>query len=44
MINVPSHLDLDSDKLSAKIRSNVSREEVNLEVNELLIVEFYSRS
>ncbi len=44
MINVPSHLDLDSDKLSAKIKSNVSREEVNLEVNELLIVEFYSRS
>ena len=40
---IPSHLDLDKDKLVGKINSVVAREEVNLDVNELFIVEFYSR-
>ena len=40
---VPSHLELDKAKLAGKINSVVAREEVNLEINELLIVEFYSR-
>jgi small subunit ribosomal protein S4 len=40
---VPSHLELDKDKLAGKINSVVSREEVNIEINELFIVEFYSR-
>ena len=40
---IPSHLDLDKDKLVGKINSVVTREDVNLEVNELFIVELYSR-
>jgi|TARA_B100000524_G_scaffold135829_1_gene67829 small subunit ribosomal protein S4 len=40
---VPSHLELDKAKLAGKINSVVAREEVNLEINELFIVEFYSR-
>jgi len=40
---VPSHLELDKAKLAGKINSVVSREEVNIEINELFIVEFYSR-
>jgi small subunit ribosomal protein S4 len=40
---VPSHLELDKEKLAGKINSVVSREEVNLKINELFIVEFYSR-
>jgi small subunit ribosomal protein S4 len=40
---VPSHLELDKAKLAGKINSVVVREEVNLEINELFIVEFYSR-
>lgn len=41
--NLPSHLELDKEKLIGKIKSIISREEVNLNINELLIVEFYSR-
>jgi small subunit ribosomal protein S4 len=40
---VPSHLELDKAKLAGKINSVVAREEVNLEINELFIVEVYSR-
>lgn len=40
---VPSHIELDKAKLAGKINSVVAREEVNLEINELFIVEFYSR-
>lgn len=40
---LPSHLDLDKDKLNGKVNSVVSRDEVNLTINDLLIVEFYSR-
>ena len=39
---VPSHLELDKAKLAGKINSVVSREEVNIEINELFIVEFLS--
>jgi small subunit ribosomal protein S4 len=35
---VPSHLELDKAKLAGKINSVVSREEVNIEINELFIV------
>jgi small subunit ribosomal protein S4 len=41
--NLPSHLELDKEKLIGKVKSIISREEVNLNINELLIVEFYSR-
>jgi len=39
-----SHLEFDNDKLVAKIKSIVAREEINLEINELFIVEYYSRT
>jgi small subunit ribosomal protein S4 len=41
--SVPSHIELDKDKLAGKINSVISREEVGIEINELFIVEFYSR-
>ena len=41
--NLPTFLELDKSNLTAKVRSIISREEVNLNLNELLIVEFYSR-
>jgi small subunit ribosomal protein S4 len=40
---LPTFLELDKSNLIAKVRSVISREEVNLNINELLIVEFYSR-
>lgn len=44
LINLPSHLELDNEKLVAKIKSVVAREEINLDVNDLFIVEYYSRN
>jgi len=43
LANVPSHLELDKNKLIAKVNSIVEREWVALNVNELLVVEYYSR-
>lgn len=43
-ITMPSHLDFDPTKLIAKIKSVVSRDEINLDINELFIVEYYSRT
>jgi small subunit ribosomal protein S4 len=40
---LPSYLDFDKEKLVGKVNSIISREDVNIEINELLIVEFYSR-
>ena len=40
---LPQHLDLDKEKLIGKVKTLVNREDVNLNINELLIVEFYSR-
>lgn len=40
---VPSYLEFDSNTLSGKVIRLVEREDINLMVNELLIVEFYSR-
>jgi|TARA_B110000503_G_scaffold127304_1_gene196882 small subunit ribosomal protein S4 len=40
---LPNNLILEKDKLTGKVTSLISREDVNLDVNELLIVEFYSR-
>ena len=40
---IPSHLDLDKDKLVGKVTSVIAREDVGLDVNELFIVEYYSR-
>lgn len=38
-----SHLEINSEKLSARVLNTVSREAVGLQINELLVVEFYSR-
>nr|YP_009675014.1 ribosomal protein S4 [Rhizochromulina marina]QDH81865.1 ribosomal protein S4 [Rhizochromulina marina] len=40
---VPSHLEVDVENLKGKVISVVVRDEVNIPINELLIVEFYSR-
>ena len=43
LANVPPHLELDKNKLSAKVLGGCEREWVALEINELLVVEYYSR-
>ncbi len=43
LANLPSHLELDKTKLEAKVNGVVEREWVALQVNELLVVEYYSR-
>ncbi len=43
LANVPSHLELDKEKLTGKVTSTVEREWVALQINELLVVEYYSR-
>lgn len=43
LANVPSHLELDKPKLKAKVNGIIEREWVALNVNELLVVEYYSR-
>jgi small subunit ribosomal protein S4 len=40
---VPYHLSLNKDKLEAKIVSLVNRKSISLVVNELLVIEYYSR-
>lgn len=43
LANIPNHLQLDKDKLTGKVNGIIEREWVALELNELLIVEYYSR-
>ncbi len=43
LAHVPSHLEFDKNKMEGKVNSVIEREWVALQVNELLIVEFYSR-
>lgn len=40
---IPSHLSFQKESLDGKINSIIDRQSINLEVNELLIVEYYSR-
>ena len=40
---VPAFLDLNQEKLSAVLTNSVSRDMVGLQINELLVVEYYSR-
>lgn len=42
-INIPSHLEFDGSKLEAKILDYCSRENVSVKLDELLIIEHYSR-
>lgn len=43
LANLPSHLEFDKNKMAGKVNSLVEREWVALQVNELLVVEYYSR-
>jgi len=43
LANLPSHLEFDKEKLAGKVNSVIEREWVALQVNELLVVEYYSR-
>ena len=40
---VPSHLTVDTNKTSGQIQRVITRSQIALTVNELLIIEFYSR-
>jgi small subunit ribosomal protein S4 len=42
ILNAP-HLEINSEKLSAIVRETVPRDQVGLQINELLVVEYYSR-
>jgi len=43
LANTPSHLEFDKAKLTGKVNGIVEREWIALQVNELLVVEYYSR-
>ena len=43
LANIPPHLELEKSKLTAKVVGKCEREWVALEINELLVVEYYSR-
>ncbi|HEY9657942.1 MAG TPA: 30S ribosomal protein S4 [Allocoleopsis sp.] len=43
LAHLPSHLEFDKNKMEGKVNGVVEREWVALQVNELLVVEYYSR-
>nr|ASQ40361.1 ribosomal protein S4 [Cyanoptyche gloeocystis] len=43
LANVPDHLKFDNNKLEGKIEALIQRKWIALELNELLVVEYYSR-
>ncbi len=43
LANLPSHLEFDKGKLEGKVNSIIEREWIALQINELLVVEYYSR-
>ncbi len=43
LANIPSHLEFDKQKLTGKVNGIIEREWVALQINELLVVEYYSR-
>jgi small subunit ribosomal protein S4 len=43
LANLPSHLEFDKNKMEGKVNGFIEREWVALQVNELLVVEYYSR-
>ncbi|MGC9503414.1 30S ribosomal protein S4 [Baaleninema sp.] len=43
LANIPSHLKLDKDKLQGEVTGVIDREWVALQINELLVIEYYSR-
>ena len=43
LANLPSHLEFDKNTLTGKVNGVIEREWVALQVNELLVIEYYSR-
>lgn len=43
LANLPSHLEFDKNTLVGKVNGVIDREWVALPINELLVVEYYSR-
>ena len=43
LANLPSHLEFDKNKMEGKVNGLIEREWVALQINELLVVEYYSR-
>jgi small subunit ribosomal protein S4 len=43
LANLPSHLEFDKTKLEGKVNGVIEREWIAIQVNELLVVEYYSR-
>ncbi|HEY9820253.1 MAG TPA: 30S ribosomal protein S4 [Candidatus Sericytochromatia bacterium] len=43
LANLPSHLEFDKNNLTGKVNGVVDREWIALQINELLVVEYYSR-
>ncbi|NJN04122.1 MAG: 30S ribosomal protein S4 [Leptolyngbyaceae cyanobacterium SL_1_1] len=43
LANLPSHLEFDKGKLTGKVNGIIEREWIALNINELLVVEYYSR-
>ena len=41
--NIPQHLDFDKQNLTAKVLGIIDREWIALKLNELFVVEYYSR-
>jgi small subunit ribosomal protein S4 len=41
--NLPSHLDFNNEKCEGTINNYCSREDINFDLNELLVIEYYSR-
>lgn len=43
LANIPTHLEVDKSNLTGKVNGVIDREWVALQLNELLVVEYYSR-
>lgn len=43
LANLPTHLEFDKNKLTGKVNGVIEREWIALQINELLVVEYYSR-
>ncbi len=43
LANMPSHLEFDKEKMIGKVNGIIDREWVALQINELLVIEYYSR-
>lgn len=43
LANIPSHLEFDKEKIIGKVNGVIDREWIALQINELLVVEYYSR-